>query len=478
MEIPVKKNESYVVDIIDQGYEGEGIAKIEGYTVFVPSAIKGETCKILIVKITASHGFGKLLEIIQTSKDRIETDCITYKRCGGCSLRHMKYETTLNLKKDIVQNLVNKTLDNKIEVKLTIGMEQPYYYRNKAQYPIGYDKQGNITTGIFANRSHEIIPMQGCKIQHPVSELIAKLVVDFLNENHISSYNEATRNGLFRHVVVKVGKTTKEIMCILVINGEKFPKEQELVKYLLSNFLEKITNKNEHYADNKTEDYSKYTIKTIVKNINNQNTNVILGNKNIALYGEGYIYDKLGEYTFKISPMSFYQTNPVQTEILYAKAIEAAELRKEDIALDLYCGIGTIGIYASSFVKRVYGIEIVEQAIQDAKENAQLNHIENVEFICGDVEKALTDLLEQRRIQPNVIFVDPPRRGIDKTTIQNILKVKPEKLVYISCNPATMVRDLKQLEEKYNIKEIQPVDMFPFTSHVECIAVLQLKQEM
>ena len=457
---PVKKNETYIVDIIDQGYEGEGIAKVDGYTIFIPNCIKGEICKILIVKTTASHGFGKLLEIIKKSRDRAEIDCTTYQRCGGCSLRHMNYNATLNLKRQIVQNLVNKTLENKIEVKPTIGMNNPYNYRNKAQYPIGYDKQGNITTGIFANRTHEIITMDECKIQHPISEKIAKLVVEFLKQNNITAYKEETGQGAVRHVVIKIGKQTKQVMCILVVNGESFPKEQELVKYLIENFSKKS---------------SEYSITTIIKNINTKNTNVILENKNITLYGEGYIYDKLGEYIFKISPMSFYQTNPIQTEVLYNKAIEVANLQKDDIALDLYCGIGTIGISASAFVKKVYGIEIVEQAIEDAKENAKINNIENIEFICGDVEETFTQLLEQKQIKPNVIFVDPPRRGLDNATIENILKVSPEKLIYISCNPATMVRDLKLLEEKYKVNEIQPVDMFPFTPHCEVVSLLKLK---
>lgn len=457
--IPVKKNEEYIVDVIDQGYEGEGIAKIGTYTIFIPNAIKGETCKVLIVKVTASHGFAKLLKVIQSSKYRTETDCITYKRCGGCNLRHMKYEATLNLKRNTVQNLVNKMSENKIEVKQTIGMNVPYNYRNKAQYPIGYDKQGNVITGIFAKRTHEIIPIQGCKIQHPVSELIAKLTVNFLNEKHISAYNEKTGKGLFRHIVIKIGKATKEVMCILVLNEENFPQEKELVKYLLNNFSNSIV--------------SEYEIRTIVKNINSKNTNVILGDKNINLYGNGYIYDKLGEYTFKISPMSFYQTNPIQTEVLYNKAIEIANLKSTDIIFDLYCGIGTIGIFASKLVKQVYGIEIVEQAVQDAKENAKMNQIENIEFICGDVEQAFEKLLVERKIQPDVIFIDPPRRGLDETTIKNILKVSPQKVIYISCNPATMARDLKLLENKYEINEIQPVDMFPFSSHVECVALLK-----
>lgn len=462
-KIPVNKNETYIVDIIDQGYEGEGIAKIEGYTIFIPNAIKGEKCKILIVKTTASHGFGKLIEIIEKSEERIETDCETYQRCGGCSLRHMDYKATLKLKQATVQNLVNKTLNTNIKVNSTIGMDNPYQYRNKAQYPIGYDKQGNITTGIFANRTHEIIPMKECKIQQPITEYIAKLVVDFLQENNITAYEEQTGKGLFRHIVIKVGMKTKEIMCVFVINGNEIPHEQELIDYLLNSFKDK---------------YSEYTIKTIVKNINKKNTNVILGNKNIILYGDGYIYDQLGKYTFKISPMSFYQTNPIQTEVLYNTAIEKSNLQKDDILLDLYCGIGTIGITASSFVKQVYGVEIVEQAIEDAKENAKVNKVDNIEFTCGDVEQVLSNLLKEKNIKPNVIFVDPPRRGLDQTTIDNILRTMPAKVTYISCNPATMVRDLKLLEERYDIKEIQPVDMFPFTSHVECCSVLEIKQSI
>ncbi|MGN1269906.1 MAG: 23S rRNA (uracil(1939)-C(5))-methyltransferase RlmD [Clostridia bacterium] len=461
MNIPVKKNETYTVQIIDNGYEGEGIAKIEDYTIFIPEAIKGEKCKILIVKTTASHAFGKLLEIIEPSINRIQSDCSTYKRCGGCNLRHINYKTTLKIKQETVQNLVNKILKQPLKVQPTIGMENPYNYRNKAQYPLGYNKNQEVISGIFAARTHSIIPFKQCKIQHPITEKITNIIVDFLNKNKISAYDENTGKGIFRHIVVKVGKKTKQVMCILVVNEEKIPKEQELVQYLIS-----------YFEANEKE----YTIKTIIKNINTKNTNVILGNRNITLYGECYIYDKLGEYTFKISPMSFYQTNPVQTEVLYNKAIEAANLQKDDILLDLYCGIGTIGIYASKYVKQVYGIEIVEQAIEDAKENAKLNNIENIEFICGDVEKVLGNLLKEKNILPNVIFVDPPRRGLDETTINTILNVAPKKLVYISCNPSTMVRDLNKLSEKYNIQEIQPVDMFPFTSNCEVVSVLNLKK--
>jgi 23S rRNA (uracil1939-C5)-methyltransferase len=448
-DIPVEKNKEYIVEIIDNGCEGEGIAKIEGFTIFINGAIKGEKCRILIVKVTKSHAYGKLIEIIEKSEYRVNSDCTKYKRCGGCNLRHIEYNKTLEMKREVVQNLVNKTLKNKIEVRKTLGMDKPYYYRNKAQYPFGQNKNGEKVFGIYAERTHDIIEIEECKIQNPISIEIAREVIKFIRENNITVYNEEKRSGLFRHLIVKVGIKTNEVMCVFVLNEEKFEKEQELVKYLIEKF-----NGNEK---------NKFQIKTIVKNINTKNTNVILGDKNIVLYGDGYINDKLGEYTFKISPMSFYQTNPVQTKVLYNKAIEAAELKKSDVVLDLYCGIGTIGIYASSYVDKVYGIEIVEQAIEDAKENAKINNIENIKFRCGAVEDILVDLLEEEHIKPNIVFVDPPRRGLDKNIVDNILKLMPEKVIYISCNPATMVRDINMLEEQYSVKEIQPVDMFPFT---------------
>lgn len=454
MKVPVEKNKEYIVDIIDQGFEGEGIAKIDNFTIFIEGAIKGEKCKILIVKVTTSHAFGKLIEILEKSKYRVETDCGTYKRCGGCNLRHIDYEETLNIKQNTVQNLVNKTLNNKINVNMVIGMGNPYNYRNKAQYPVGLDKNNEPVMGVYAKRTHEIIPMRNCMIQNPLSERIANIIFHFFIQNNIPIYNEKNGKGLLRHIVIKVGIRTHEIMCILVLNGKELKKEKELVKLLIKEFPE---------------------VKTVVKNINVKNTNVILGNENEVIYGDGYIYDKLGDYTFKISPMSFYQINPVQTEVLYNTSIEMANLSKNETLFDLYCGIGTIGIFASPYVKKVYGIEIVKQAIEDAKENASINDIRNIEFFVGDVEKVFENVLKKNSDKPDVIFVDPPRKGLDRHTIDNILKVKPKKVIYISCNPASLVRDLKLLEEKYDVREIQPVDMFPFTSHVECCSVLYLK---
>lgn len=456
METLIKKNQVYIVDIIDNGFEGEGIAKIDNFTIFIPNSIKGEKVKVLIVKVLTSHAFGKVLEIINKSDKRVEVDCKTYKRCGGCNLRHVKYGETLNMKQNAVQSLVNKTLKTKIQVEETLGMENPHFYRNKAQYPIGVDKDGNPQIGVFANRTHEIIPIKKCFIQNEKSERLAKFVFNWIVKNNISIYNEKTRKGLIRHIVTKIGIKTNEIMCIIVINGYKIPKENELIIEILNDFPE---------------------VKTIVKNVNTRNTNVIMGEENINLYGNGYIEDILGEYIFKISPLSFYQVNPIQAEKLYSLGVQAAKISKNDIVFDLYCGIGTISLFMAKYAKKVYGIEIVEEAVRDAKENALKNNIENVEFIAGDVEKVLDKLINKDNIIPDVIMVDPPRKGLDNRSIDNFIKIHPKKIIYISCNPATLVRDLSKLEYLYNIESIKPIDMFPFTSHVECVAVLELKQD-
>jgi 23S rRNA (uracil1939-C5)-methyltransferase len=313
----------------------------------------------------------------------------------------------------------------------------------------------NQLCGVFANRTHEIISIHKCLLQNERTEEMAKFIFDFIVKNKISIYDEKTGNGLIRHIVTKIGIKTNEIMCVIVINGRQIPKEKELVTEILSHFPE---------------------VKTIIKNSNMKNTNVILGQENVMLHGSGYIQDKLGEYCFKISPLSFYQVNPMQAEKLYLKGVEAANISKKDVVFDLYCGIGTISLFMSSYAKKVYGIEIVKEAVDMAKENAKLNQVDNVEFIAGDVEEAFDDLLHNRKIIPDIVMVDPPRKGLDQRSVENILAMRPKRLVYISCNPATLVRDLAKMEELYTIKRIEPVDMFPFTSHVECVAVLQLKQ--
>lgn len=455
MKLHVEKNKEYIVDIIDNGFGGEGIAKIDDFTIFVANAIKGEKVKIMIVKVLNSYAFGKIIEIIEKSEHRIVEDCETYKRCGGCVLRHVDYKETLKIKQNTVQNLVNKTLKNKLKVEEILGMNNPFHYRNKAQYPVGKDKDGNPTIGVFANRTHEIIPIKKCLIQNEQIEKVAKYIFSFIVKNNISIYDEKTRKGLVRHIVTKIGIKTNEIMCIIVINGKELPKEKQLVGEIVEQF------KN---------------VKTIVKNINTDNTNVILGKQNISIYGDGVIKDKLEDFTFYISPLSFYQVNPIQAEKLYQLAIQEAAISKKDIVFDLYCGIGTISLFIAKYAKEVYGIEIIEEAVKNAKKNAKVNNIQNIEFISGDVEFILDKLINKNKIIPDIVMLDPPRKGLDRKSIENILEIKPKKLVYISCNPATLVRDLLLFEEQYEIKSIKPVDMFPFTSHVECVSVLELKE--
>ena len=445
----MKKNDEYIVDIIDYGANGEGIAKIDGFTIFVTGALKGEKCRIIILKVNKNYGFGKVKEIIESSKKRAEADCSTYPRCGGCSLRHIKYSETLKIKNEKVLNLINKTFgkDCKIKINKTVGMDEPFYYRNKAIYPISEDRH----PGIFASRSHNVIPFDKCKIQTELSQEIAKYVC----HNWKSSiYDESKNKGCLRNIMIREAFKTNEVMLVLVENN--YLKDALNIEKLIQKFP---------------------MIKTVVVNINNQITNVVLTNENIVLYGDGYITDILKDKKFKISPNSFYQVNPVQTVKIYDLAIEKANLNKNDILCDLYCGIGTIGIFSSDKVKKVYGIEIVKQAVENAKENAKINNIKNIEFINGDVEYAFDELLK-KNIKPNAVIVDPPRKGLDKKTIQNLKELKLEKIIYVSCSPETLVRDLKELSEVYQIKEITPIDNFPYTSHVECVTVLYAKKTL
>ncbi len=451
----LKKNEEYVVEIIDNGFKGEGISKIENFTIFVDGAIKGEKIKIKILKVTSSHAFGKIIEIIEKSENRIEEDCSTYKKCGGCELRHIDYETTINMKKYSVENTLKKTLSrNDINVNEVIKMDNPYFYRNKLQYPIGVDDNNNPVMGVYAQRSHKIIETNECRIQNKLCQNISNDIFKFIKENNIKVYNERTLTGSIRHIIVRIGIKTNEVLVTLVTNERKIEKEDLLVKYI-------------------TEKYK--VIKTIAKNINSKNTNVILGNKTEIIFGDGYIEDYIGKFKFKISPRSFYQVNPVQTEKLYSKAVEYASLTGEETIFDLYCGIGTIGIFASDNVKKIYGIETIKEAIDDAKENAKINAVNNSEFFVGDVEKVLPEFIKERNITADVIFIDPPRKGCDNTALETILNIEPKKIVYVSCNPASLARDLKTLEEKYKIEKLAICDMFPFTHHIECVSVLTLK---
>lgn len=341
-----------------------------------------------------------------------------------------------------MRNCIRKELKRDIKINKTIGMGNPYHYRNKLQYPLGIDKNNKPVMGVYAKRSHEIIEVEKCQIQNELSEKIAKDTFEYLKSCKIPMYNEKNQTGTIRHIVIRIGVMTNEVMLILVVNNKDFKEEKNFTKYITSKYPE---------------------IKTIVLNYNMKDTNVILGNENKTIYGQGYIYDILGDYKFKISPLSFYQVNPIQTEVLYNKALEYAKLTGKETILDLYCGIGTIGIFASSKAKKVFGIEIIENAVKDAKENAKINNIPNAEYFCGQVEKILPQIIKQYGIKPQVIFVDPPRKGLDSQTIETLLQLEPQKIIYISCNPATLARDLACLEQKYKTTEITPVDMFPYT---------------
>ena len=346
----IEKNEIYEVEVIDNGYQGEGIAKINSFPIFIQGAIAGEKIEIKILKVQSSFAYGKIMKIIRPAKTRATPECKDYSKCGGCNLRHIEYNQTLEIKKAIVENCLYKSFGKELKVKNVIGMEKPMFYRNKLQYPLGIDKNNKPIMGIFANRSHNIIPIDKCYIQNKTCEEIARYIFEYIKSNRISVYNEKTLKGTIRHIIVKIGIKTNDVLVTIVVNDNNFKEDKKFVEYLTSKFP---------------------NIKTIVKNYNMKNTNVILGNKNEIIYGDGYIYDILGEYKFKISSLSFYQVNPIQTEILYNTAMKYIKNDKNKIALDLYCGIGTIGIFASKYFKRVYGIEIVEEAIENAKENAK-----------------------------------------------------------------------------------------------------------
>lgn len=453
----MKKNEEFIVEILDNGFGGEGIAKIDGQVIFVPGVIKGEKVKIKILKVTSQICYAKIVDILEKSEHRTLSQCDTYIKCGGCALRHMDYEYTMQMKKESIQNTLKKVLGRPIFVDEVLSMENPFYYRNKLQYPVGINGAGEPVMGVFAERSHRIIPTSECKIQNGLAQKIANSIFQFAKENGISAYNEEKQMGILRHIVIRVGQKTNEVMVTLVVNDWKIPKENALIDFLTTQYTE---------------------IKTIVKNLNHQNTNVILGKKNEILFGNGYVTDILLGKQFKISNLSFYQVNPIQTEKLYAKAIEYANLTGNETIFDLYCGIGTIGICASDKAKKLIGIETIPEAISDAKENAKINHMENAEFFVGDVEIALPKLIKMQKINADVVFVDPPRKGCDKTALDTLLEVEAKRIVYVSCNPATLGRDLKILERKYEIKKLAICDMFPWTSHVECCSVLQRKQDM
>lgn len=378
--------------------------------------------------------------------------CEISQKCGGCNIHQTSYEEQLKEKTEYLKKLVKSELSDKIIVKDIIGMQNPYNYRNKGKFVFGTDKNKQPVMGFYEEGTHKVVNSNNCMIQNDEINEIANFTFELIKKYKIKIYNEDTGKGFLRHLIIKHAIHTDENMLVLVTTDEKLYKREEIVKELVSKFP---------------------NIKTIVQNINNQKTKVILGTKNYKLYGNGYIVDYIENLKFKISPLSFYQVNPIQTEKLYAKAIQFAKLTGRETVYDLYSGIGTISLLLSKQAKKVYGIEVVKDAVKDAIENARLNKITNVEFIDGKVEEMLPRLCKKERA--DVVFVDPPRSGLDYKTIQTLKNVKPKKIVYISCNPITLMQNLKELREFYEIDEIQPVDMFPWTHHVECVTVLYLK---
>ncbi|MDU1257154.1 MAG: 23S rRNA (uracil(1939)-C(5))-methyltransferase RlmD [Clostridium perfringens] len=451
----VEKNKEYIFDIISQGYEGEGIAKIDNkYPIFIEGALKGEKVKVRIVKVNKNFAYGKLMEVLEASEERVNPPCAIYKRCGGCKLQHASYKVQLDFKWDRVKDCVSKIgkLDPSI-VKYPLGMENPWRYRNKVQLPIGLIN-GEVKIGFFAPRSHDIIDMESCLIQDEIGDKVVKLTREWIEKFNIRPYNvdgEYDEKGIVRHIMIRRGFTTNEVMVVLVTNGEKLPHKEEFVDLMVKNIP---------------------GIKSVIQNINSKKTNVILGLESKTLWGEDTISDYIGDFRFNISPLSFFQVNPTQTEVLYGKALEYANLTGNEEVFDAYCGTGTITLFLSQKAKKVYGVEIIPQAIDNAWINAKENKVENVEFFVGESEVVIPDLIN-KGVKADVVVVDPPRKGCDKKLLDAITNINAKKIVYVSCDPSTLGRDLAILEENgYKTLEVQPVDMFPNTSHVENVAKL------
>ncbi|MDM1011601.1 MAG: 23S rRNA (uracil(1939)-C(5))-methyltransferase RlmD [Clostridium perfringens] len=451
----VEKNKEYIFDIISQGYEGEGIAKIDNkYPIFIEGALKGEKVKVRIVKVNKNFAYGKLMEVLEASEERVNPPCAIYKRCGGCKLQHASYKAQLDFKWDRVKDCVSKIgkLDPSI-VKYPLGMEEPWRYRNKVQLPIGLIN-GEVKIGFFAPRSHDIIDMESCLIQDEIGDKVVKLTREWIEKFNIRPYNvdgEYDEKGIVRHIMIRRGFTTNEVMVVLVTNGEKLPHKEEFVDLMVKNIP---------------------GIKSVIQNINSKKTNVILGLESKTLWGEDTISDYIGDFRFNISPLSFFQVNPTQTEVLYDKALEYANLTGNEEVFDAYCGTGTITLFLSQKAKKVYGVEIIPQAIDNAWINAKENKVENVEFFVGESEVVIPDLIN-KGVKADVVVVDPPRKGCDKKLLDAITNIDAKKIVYVSCDPSTLGRDLKVLEENgYKTLEVQPVDMFPNTAHIENVALL------
>ncbi|MCX7714278.1 MAG: 23S rRNA (uracil(1939)-C(5))-methyltransferase RlmD [Clostridia bacterium] len=454
--IPIEKNKEYVVNIESISNEGNGVAHIDGFAVFVPNTAAGDVAVIRIVKVKSSYGYGKLIELKKGSPDRTVPICADFKRCGGCQLMHINYDAQLRFKREIVENALKRIGGfQNIVVPSVIGMDIPFRYRNKMVFPVG-GNDSYINIGFYAQRSHNIITIQDCKLGNKICDDILSAVKEYMIQTHILPYDEETHSGIIRRIFIRSGHKTGEIMVVISANAQKLPNVVLLIEKLRS-----ISNR----------------IASIILNVNTKRTNLVLGEKSITVWGKDRISDILCNINFNISPNSFFQVNPIQTEKLYAKAIEFADLTGNETVMDIYCGIGTISLYAAKKAKRVIGIEIVEQAIVDAKENAENNGIKNCEFYVGSAESVVPELIKNG-VSADVVILDPPRKGSDEKTLSAIAQANPEKIIYISCNSATLARDAKFLAKRgYKIENIVAVDMFPQTVHVECVVLMTREKE-
>lgn len=463
----MNKNDIVTVEITDIGVSGEGIGHVDGYTLFIKDAVIGDVVEAKVMKAKKNYGYARLMKVITPSEYRVEPKCAFARRCGGCQIQEMSYDRQLVFKDQKIRGNLERIggfTKEQIEAVMqpVVGMEHPFSYRNKAQFPFGTDKEGNPITGFYAGRTHDIIANTDCALGVDQNREILEIILQYMRENKIKSYDEKTGKGLIRHALIRYGFKTKEIMVCLVVNGKKLPKAERLIEKLVQ--IEGMT--------------------SITISPNTRRDNVIMGDSYEILWGQGYITDYIGNVKYQISPLSFYQVNPVQTEKLYGLALEYADLKGDETVWDLYCGIGTISLFLAQKAKQVYGVEIVPQAIDDAKENAKINAIDNAEFFVGKAEEVLPEYYAEYEREHNgetahadVIVVDPPRKGCDETLLETIVKMQPEKVVYVSCDSATLARDLKYLcANGYEIMVCRGVDQFPQSVHVETVVLLSHKK--
>ena len=454
----MKKDDVIEVKIEDMGVDGEGIGKADGITLFIKDAVIGDVVQAKIMKMKKSYGYARLLEVLTPSPYRVEPKCPVSRPCGGCQLQALSYDKQLEFKENKVRNNLKRIGGfTDIPMEPIAGMKEPYHYRNKAQFPIGRDKDGKLTAGFYAARTHSLIPVDECYLGAKINEPILGKILQIMEQEHIEPYDEKTHTGLVRHILIRFGFTTKEIMVCFILNGKKLPKQEKFIAALTE--IPGMT--------------------SISVNRNEKDTNVIMGEKTITIWGSDYITDYIGDIKYQISPQSFYQVNPAQTKVLYEKALEYAGLTGTETVWDLYCGIGTISLFLAQKAKKVFGVEIVPQAIADAKKNAALNDITNVDFFVGKAEEVYPSYVSEHKeeAKAEVIVVDPPRKGCEESLLSTIVSMAPERIVYVSCDSATLARDLKYLcGHGYELKRVQAVDQFCQTGHVETVVLLSHKK--